>query len=727
MTISIWRYSHLVLAVSSFVFILLASITGAILAFEPISEQIQPYNTVDLRKVSLAESIAVFKSAYPEVIEITVDANDFVLASVISEDGDALDGYFNPVTAEFLGNKIEPSAFFQFITNLHRSLFLKSTGRFLVGFCSFLLMLISISGAILILKRQGGFSSFFSRVVNENFAQYWHVVLGRLSLLPIIIITFTGVFLSLEKFNVFTNETTSHQINFDTITASPVKKINDFPIFIAHSLSEVRSIEFPFSNDVEDYYLLKLEDEEYVINQFTGAVLSKIQNPITNVLSSLSLTLHTGKGSILWSLVLGLSAVNILFFIYSGFAMTLKRRNSKIKNKFTKDNSKYIILVGTENGSTLVFANALKEAIIASGCSVFLAELNSYTSFSSLEYLIILTSTYGEGEAPTNANKFIQRLERVNQNQQFCYAVVGFGSRSYPQYCKFAYDLDKALKDKNVNQLLEPYRINDKSFARFQEWAVLWSKASGNSINIAESSIDVRPKQLSKFKVIASTNKNSNPDSTFRLAIEPTKGFKYTSGDLLAVYPDTHKERLYSIGKINGSIHLSIKYYQLGLGSEYLSRLKAGATFNAKVIQNKNFHIPVLAKRIIMIGTGTGIMPFIGMLDQNTRTKEIYLYCGLRTNASYNLYKEDIDAALAAKKIVNCQVVLSQENNPMYVQDAIHRDGEFIYETLKLEGVIMICGSLNMYKGVMKALEQICVLNKANFQSFQSLIKSDCY
>ncbi|MCB0434087.1 MAG: hypothetical protein KDD18_14235, partial [Mangrovimonas sp.] len=47
-TISIWRYSHLALAVSSFVFIILASLTGIILAFQPISEQIKPYKTVHL-------------------------------------------------------------------------------------------------------------------------------------------------------------------------------------------------------------------------------------------------------------------------------------------------------------------------------------------------------------------------------------------------------------------------------------------------------------------------------------------------------------------------------------------------------------------------------------------------------------------------------------------------------------------------------------------------------
>ena len=78
MTISIWRYSHLALAVSSFVFIFIASVTGIILAFQPISEQIQPFKVAGFNQITLAETLQAFKSQYPEVISLEVDQNDFV-------------------------------------------------------------------------------------------------------------------------------------------------------------------------------------------------------------------------------------------------------------------------------------------------------------------------------------------------------------------------------------------------------------------------------------------------------------------------------------------------------------------------------------------------------------------------------------------------------------------------------------------------------------------------
>ena len=92
MTLSIWRYSHLTLALASFVFVFLATITGIVLAFQPISEQLQSYKIEDLDQLDLDQTVATFKRQYPEVITIEVDANQFVSASVITKKGTALNG-----------------------------------------------------------------------------------------------------------------------------------------------------------------------------------------------------------------------------------------------------------------------------------------------------------------------------------------------------------------------------------------------------------------------------------------------------------------------------------------------------------------------------------------------------------------------------------------------------------------------------------------------------------
>ncbi|KJD31087.1 FAD-binding oxidoreductase [Tamlana nanhaiensis] len=727
MTISIWRYSHLALAVSSFVFILLASVTGIILAFQPISEQLEPYHVENLNNISVAETITVFKATYPEIIDIKVDDNDFVIASVFTEEGDNLEGYFNPKTAQYLGEEIETSKFFQWVTSLHRSLFLKSVGRFFVGLCSFLLFLITITGTILILKRQRGIKKFFAKIVNENFNQYWHVVLGRLSLIPILIITATGVYLSFEKFNLLPETTTDHQIDFDAISETPKQSISEIAIFKNTKLSEVKTIEFPFSEDVEDYFTLTLKSKELVVNQITGDILSSIETPLVTIFTRLSLNLHTGKGSIIWALILAVATANILFFIYSGFAMTFARRKARLKNKYKKDEAEYIILVGSENGSTLTYANAFYKQLIAAGKKAFINQLNSYTNYPKAKHLIVMTATYGQGEATTNANKFIQRLNNEANHNELQFSVVGFGSLAYPDFCQFAFDVDLALQQK-FKSLLPIFTINDKSVEAFNQWVQQWCEATNINVSIPEKALAIAPKQLKKLKVLSKTE--NNIDETFLITLKPKKHHQFTSGDLLAIYPkNDYRERLYSIGKVDGNIHLSVKLHENGIGSGFLHNLQNNTAFKARLVKNSAFHLPKKSKSVIMIANGTGIAPFLGMLSQN-KNSETQLYLGLRTAASFNLYKNQIDDYIASKKLSKFHLALSRENEKQYVQDKLDENAQNIAQTLYSDGVIMICGSLAMYKSVLATLEDIVTkYNNKPLSYYQNKqqIKSDCY
>ena len=241
MTISIWRYSHLTLAISSALFIIITSITGAILTFEPISKKINPYNVVSIDTISVSETISILQQKYDEIITLEIDENNFVSANVVLKNGKSETFYINPKTGEKIGKILIKKPIFEFATNLHRSLFLKSTGRFIIGFVSFLLFLISVTGVLLIVKRQGGFKKFFSKIVKEDFNQYYHIIIGRYALIPIIIITITGVYLSLEKFSLLPKDKSFHQ-HIEQVKS--VKKLNsiDFDVFKATKLSEIEKI-----------------------------------------------------------------------------------------------------------------------------------------------------------------------------------------------------------------------------------------------------------------------------------------------------------------------------------------------------------------------------------------------------------------------------------------------------------------------------------------------------
>ncbi|MEA5429206.1 PepSY domain-containing protein [Arcicella lustrica] len=729
MTISIWRYSHLILAVSSFLFLTLASITGVILAFEPIVNNVNAYQVDNFKNINLSQTLPQLRKKYPDISELSVNANHSVLIKASDIDGKNASFYVNPLDGKVLGVPSPKNEFFQWTTDLHRSLFIHETGRFFIGLTAFLLLLITISGTILIIQRQRGVKRFFTKIVKENFAQYYHVVLGRLSLIPIFVIALTGTYLSLVRFELIKSEKVSLQVDFDAIKSSPVQKPEDFTIFKNTKLSEVESIEFPFSEDVEDYYTFKLKDRELAVNQITGEILAEKQYPTAQLLTNLSLDLHTGRVNSLWAIILAIASCNILFFIYSGFAITFKRRAKGIKNKYSAEESKFVILVGSENGSTLQFASSVHEQLIQSGEKSFLAEMNQYQVYPKAEYLLVMTATYGLGDAPTNAQKFASLLAKYPQPNPIRFSVLGFGSHAYPDFCQFAFEVNQLLNQQNwAKPLVGIHTVADKLPDDFGLWAEAWTQQTNLSISLKIE----RPKveELSTLKVLQHT-KDTFSENTFMLRLAPQEKVKVTSGDLLAIYPaNDHRERLYSIGLIDKEIQLSVKLHANGLGSNYLYNLNAEETISAKIVRNKAFHFPKKASSVMMICNGTGIAPFLGMISQNKKQIPSQLYCGFRTHTSLEIYQASLKAFQENQQLQGLNIALSREGTKQYVGDLVKRDAEQFAEVLQNKGVIMICGSLAMQKDVVEVLDNICqekIGKSVSYFQSHGQILMDCY
>ena len=729
MTLSFWRYTHLALALFSSLFLLLASVTGIILAVDAVQEKTLPYKVENFDAITLEETLPVLKKSYPETTELSVDYNQFVTLQAIDADGNDINAYINPKTGKTLGKPVKKTEFIQWVTGLHRSLFLHETGRFFVGVISFLLVLIAISGFTLVLNRQRGIRNFFSKVIKEYFAQYYHVVLGRLALIPILIIALTGTYLSLERFNFFMGEKKEKE---KSETVVPVKKNTAENIFKTTLLADVKKIEFPFTDDPEEYYIIELKDREIEVNQVTGAVITQKLSPMTTQFANLSLDLHTGRINGIWAIILAIACVNILFFIYSGFAITLKRRSSRIKNKFKANESKYILLAGSENGSTLRFANAIQKQLIDRGEKAHIAELNNYNLFPKAEHIIVFSSTHGLGDAPSNGNKFLSLLMKHKQEQKINFSVIGFGSKAYPDFCGFAVEIDQLLATQNwAERFLELQTVNDKSAEEFVNWIKLWSAKTEIPLATTPSLYNHAPKGLSKLMVLDKTLV-SETEQTFLVTLRANMRTKFTSGDLLAIYPENDtRERLYSIGNHSGNIQLVVKLHPHGLGSRFLNNLEAGNTIKARIINNHAFHFPKKASKVALISNGTGIAPFLGMIEQNKKKTETHLYSGFRMETEAVLgYKKFTSEMMEKKQLHSFHLALSREANQFYVMDLIKRDANFFTDLLQQGGVIMICGSLAMQKDVESILDGLCLAKKTKSISEykeNGQVLTDCY
>ena len=728
MTLSLWRYAHLVLALFSCLFLTLASLTGVILAVDAAAEKLPPYRVENFSSITLAESLPALLKVYPEISEITVDHNGFVTLQALDADFNEINAYIDPRTGKILGTPEKESELIKWVTSLHRSLFLHEAGRIFVGINAFLLLFITISGTALILQRQRGVKRFFSKITKDSFNQYWHVVLGRIMLFPIFTLAITGTYLSMERFHLFGEEKPiENHIKTPEGDAPKQQDLAATPLFKNTLLADVQKIQFPFEDDPEEHYTIKLNDREIIASQFTGATLSEVPYSQTSTLAALSLSIHTGRIGIVWAIILAAASLNILFFIYSGFAMTLRRRATKIKNKFKAEESTFILLAGSENGSTLRFADAIHKQLLASGHKSYLAQPNEYRPYPKAEYLLLFTSTHGLGDAPSNATKLLPLIQKYPQTQPVKVSVVGFGSHAYPDFCGFAKKANNSFTTQEWAEIILPvHTVNDKSAAEFSNWVKAWVAKTDIPLATTPALYNQKPKNLQKIKVLA---KQTDSEHTFTLTLKTSGGF--TSGDLLAIYPaNDNRERLYSIGKINGKIQLVVRLHELGLGSAYLHNLNVGDTFKARLVDNKAFHLPK-GKPVIMIGNGTGIAPFLGMLVQAGRRYEYQLYCGFRKETV--LTKQHLDFAKAEMhrhRLKGFHMAFSREVNNMYVMDLIQRDAPYFAAHLEKGGAVMLCGSVAMQQDVEAKLNNLVTeINRKTLEYYKEKgqLLTDCY
>lgn len=108
------------------------------------------------------------------------------------------------------------------------------------------------------------------------------------------------------------------------------------------------------------------------------------------------------------------------------------------------------LLFGTETGNAEECAEELNDAIEALGIPSRVVDMEDY-AFDQLtqeQMLVIITSTYGNGDPPANAEDLLEHLnEQRPPLPGTPFAVCGLGDRTYARFCQCGKDFDKVLED----------------------------------------------------------------------------------------------------------------------------------------------------------------------------------------------------------------------------------------------------------------------------------------
>ncbi len=132
------------------------------------------------------------------------------------------------------------------------------------------------------------------------------------------------------------------------------------------------------------------------------------------------------------------------------------------------------ILYGSQTGNAEALAKRAAKTAGQRGFAPTVCDLAGY-DFNALtreQRLLLITSTYGDGEPPDNARAFVQHLldPKAPRLPQLQFALCGLGDTHYEKFCQCAKDLDHRLAELGGRRVTARADCDADYDAVFPEW-----------------------------------------------------------------------------------------------------------------------------------------------------------------------------------------------------------------------------------------------------------------
>jgi sulfite reductase (NADPH) flavoprotein alpha-component len=706
------RRIHLLLGLVFATVLTVIAISGTVLSVSPAFDHATlPKIEHGTSVAALAEAVAMRHESIRKIVRRPTGA----VTVAYSDGGTTGVEVVDPATGAGLG-PYRVSNFIRFVTNLHRSFLAGDAGRAAAGIGAAAMLVLTVSGISMLVRRLGGWRAFL-RPIRGTAAQRWHGELGRLVAVGLMLSSLTGLWMSAGTFG-FIPESNVPEPVF-TVSGGTPAPVGALAALRAVGVRDLRELTFPAPGDRTDTYGLRTSSGEARIDPATGEMLAFTPTAMLDRIGDVVAMLHTGRGAGVLGLLLGLSAASVPAFGVTGGAIWWRRRagRSRIAKNVAARSADTVILVGSEGCATWGFATALHAALTAAGHRVHTAAMNELApAHTTADRMLVLTATYGDGAAPASAKAFLARLAALDSTMPV--AVLGFGDRTFPQFCRYAQDVSAALEEKGWPQLLPVKRVDRQSAQEFAQWGHDLGAVLGHDLVLEH--VAARPRitelELAEREEYGAAVGAPIAILRFRVPGAGTNGQAgrlppFAPGDLLGIVPPGNPmPRFYSLASSSrdGMLEICVRLRDGGLCSTFLHGLVPGGHIDAFIRENPSFRPAVGRAPLILIGAGAGIGPLAGLIRANDVGRPVHLYWGGRSPVADFLYEHELAMHLAERRLTSLNTAFSRTlGGSAYVQDRIAADAPHLRELIRHGAQVLVCGGREMAQAVTQTLDAI--------------------
>lgn len=257
------------------------------------------------------------------------------------------------------------------------------------------------------------------------------------------------------------------------------------------------------------------------------------------------------------------------------------------------------VLFGTESNNAADLAERAKKVLAKAGHAATVVDMGdvSTASFAALGTVLVITSTYGNGDPPGNAEALHAYLmKKCPPLPGLRFAVCALGDKTYDRFCQCGKDFDRRLGELGATRLTDRQDCDVDYDAPFDAWLARVVAALAASAptagDAAPAAVALEPQKPAApgtrrnpvLAEVLGVRRLSGPGSTketlhVELSLAGT-GLVYEPGDSLGVYPTNDPalvDAILAAAPCDGAarVHLSGAGHAGGLGSGSLTLREA--------------------------------------------------------------------------------------------------------------------------------------------------------